>query len=99
MVTFSLFSSKVSDEEKILIVEAMVSKGADWSVRGMKFPVAESCHLLELVTSLSAAALRSFGLDITILSKHDPQTWDEIFSFCQTKVVVNNIKVVNDTGR
>ena len=29
MVPLSLFSSKVSDEEKILIVEAMVSKGSD----------------------------------------------------------------------
>ena len=103
MVPLSLFSSKVSDEDKILIVEAMVSEECDWSVKGMKCPIAESTHLERkhlraLVTSSSAAALRSLGLDIPILSKRDPQTWDVIISFSQTKAVVNNIQVVNDTA-
>ena len=41
MAGLSLFSSKVSDEEKKSIVEAMIHSGDDWSVRGIKCPVAE----------------------------------------------------------
>ena len=55
-------------------------------------------HLHELVTTSSAAALKSLGLDIIILSKCDPQTWDEIISFSHTKAVANNIDVMNETA-
>jgi len=63
MAPLSLFSSKVYDDEKKSIVEAMILSGDDCIVREIKCPVAE-CNELEkkqvheLVTS-SRAALRS----------------------------------------
>ena len=86
MVPLSLFSSKVSDEEKKLIVDSMILSGGDWSVRGIKCPKVECDHLekkqlQELVTSSSTAALRSLKLDISVLASTDPQTWEEIAEF------------------
>lgn len=62
------FSSKVSGEEKKLIVKAMNLWGDDWSVRGMvssnRIGQAGEKQLNELVTSSLTAALMSHGLDI-----------------------------------
>jgi len=103
MVPLALFSNKVSDEEKKLIVEAMIHSEDDWSVRGIKCSVAkcdqlEKRQLHELVTSSSAAALRLLGLNIVVLSGTDPQTWEEIAEFRETKAVVTSMKVVNDSA-
>ena len=62
MVRLSLFSSKVSDDEKESIVEAMILSGDDCRVRGIKCPVAEYNELEkkqvhELVTSSRATLL------------------------------------------
>jgi hypothetical protein len=103
MIPLSLFSSKVSDEEKKLIVEAMIRSGNNWSVRGIKCPVIkcdqwENKQLHELVTSSSTASLRSLGLDVAVLSNTDPQTWEEIPEFRDTKAVISSVKVVNDAA-
>lgn len=103
MAPLSLFSSKVSDEEKKSIVEAMILSGDDWRVRGIKCPVAECSELEkkqlhELMTSSSRAALRSLGLDVEILTGHEPSSWDEIASFRKTKAVIASIKVINDAA-
>ena len=103
MIPLSLFSDRVCDTEKKLIVEAMIQSGADWSVRGIKCPAAElnkleKKQLHELVTSSSTAALQSLGLDVTILSGTDPKTWEEIAEFCYTKAIVKSVKVINDTA-
>ena len=81
----------------------MVHRGYDWTVRGIKFPAAE-CDQLdnkqfhELVTSSSTADLQSLGLDITVLSGTDPQTWEEISEYRETKAVITSVKVVNDAA-
>ena len=103
MIPLSLFSDRVCDTEKKLIVEAMIQSGADWSVRGIKCPAAElnkleKKQLHELVTSSSTAALQSLGLDVTILSGTDPKTWEEIAEFRYTKAIVKSVKVINDTA-
>ena len=38
MIPLSLFSDRVCDTEKKLIVEAIIQSGDDWSVRGIKCP-------------------------------------------------------------
>ena len=81
----------------------MIASGDDSSVTVIKFPVAEydkleKKQLHELVTSSSTAALQSLGLDITVLSGSDPQTWEEIAEFRKSKAVVTSIKVVNDSA-
>jgi len=103
MVALSLFSSKISNEEKRLITETMVHCGGDWTVRGIRYPAAkcgelESKQLHELITSSSTAAMSSLGLDVGILAANVPETWNDIPSFQHTATVVNSIKVVNDVA-
>jgi hypothetical protein len=103
MIPLSLFSNKVSHEERKLIVDAMVRSGYDWNVRGIEYPAAEcdkldDKQLYELVTSSSTAALQSLGLDITVLSGTDPQAWEEISEYCETKAANTSVKVVNDAA-
>ena len=79
MAPLSLFSCKVSDDEKKLIAEAMICRRDDCSVTGIWCPVAtcdqlEKRQLHELVKS-SSAALQSLGLNIAALSSTIPQTW------------------------
>lgn len=50
------------------------------------------------MTSSSRAALRSLGLDVEILTGHEPSSWDEIASFRKTKAVIASIKVINDAA-
>ena len=103
LLPLSLFSSKITSEEKGLIADAMVNCGADWTDRGIKCSVANCDELAdkclhELVGPASVPALRSFGIDITLLASNDPEIWNEIPEFQQAKQVLNSIKVVNDAA-
>lgn len=53
----------------------------------------EKKQLHELVTPSSRIALRSLGLDVAILSGHEPLSWDEIASFNKNKL--NNIAFIS----
>ena len=103
MLPLSLFSHNVSVEEKMLIVEAMVRCGENWSSRDLKCSVSLFSNLAEkqlhdLVTSSSAAALHLFGINFAELSGQDPLTWDDIPSFRSARAVIESLKVVNDTA-
>jgi len=54
--------------------------------------------LYTIIRSHSTAALRSLGLNISVLSGTDPHTWEEIAELRKTKAVVTSLKVVNDTA-
>ena len=41
LVPLALFCSKVSVDEKCLMAQAMADSGADWSIRGIKYPAAQ----------------------------------------------------------
>jgi len=99
MAPLSLFSCKASDDEKS-IVEALILSGDDWNVRGIICPVAkcnelEKKQVHELVTS-PRATLRSLGLDLAILSGHEPSSLKTITSFRKSKAVIAAFKVFND---
>ena len=81
----------------------MVDSGADWTTRGIKYPVGQckqlqTKQLHELITSSSTAAMNLLGLDITVLAANDPQTWSDIPSFQQAATLVKSLKVVNDAA-
>ena len=50
------------------------------------------------MTSSSTAALRSLGLDVAVLTGAEPEIWDEITEFRDTKAVIRSVKVVNDAA-
>ncbi|ESN96736.1 hypothetical protein HELRODRAFT_163840 [Helobdella robusta] len=83
MVWLSLFSNKVANAEKQLIVEAMTAVDSDWSVRGVKYPATEleqvkSKPLHDLVSGTSRAALLSLGMDVAILRETEPDSWNDL---------------------
>ncbi|KAK0054278.1 hypothetical protein Bpfe_016342 [Biomphalaria pfeifferi] len=74
----ALFSNKVANTEKKMMVEAMIAAGSDASVRGIKFPPAnveqlKRTQLHELLSSTTTAALLSIGLDVALLNGIDPE--------------------------
>lgn len=103
MVWLSLFSNKVANAEKQLIVEAMTAVDSDWSVRGVRYPATEleqlkikSLH--DLVTGTSRAALFSLGLDVAVLRETEPDSWNDLPLFQKVASIVKSLKVVNDTA-
>ncbi|ESO02818.1 hypothetical protein HELRODRAFT_174241 [Helobdella robusta] len=103
MVWLSLFSNKVANAEKQLIVEAMTAVDSDWSVRGVKYPATEleqvkSKPLHDLVSGTSRAALLSLGMDVAILRETEPDSWNDLPLFQKVANVVKSLKVVNDTA-
>ncbi|ESN98417.1 hypothetical protein HELRODRAFT_176885 [Helobdella robusta] len=103
MVWLSLFSNKVANAEKQLIVEAMTAVDSDWSVRGVKYPATEleqvkSKPLHDLVPGTSRAALLSLGMDVAILRETEPDSWNDLSLFQKVANVVKSLKVVNDTA-
>jgi len=102
MVPLSLFSTKVSDEEKRLIVSKLIQSGDDWSTRGIKYPSKNCDELLnkrlhELVNSSSTAALKTLGLDVRVLADLDPQSWNNLQPFQDVNTAVQSLSVVNDS--
>ena len=103
MVPLSLFSTKVSDEEKRLIVSKLIQSGDDWSTRGIKYPSKNCDELLnkrlhELVNSSSTAALKTLGLDVRVLADLDPQSWNNLQPFQDVNTAVQSLSVVNDSA-
>ncbi|ESN91269.1 hypothetical protein HELRODRAFT_182127 [Helobdella robusta] len=103
MIWLSLFSNKVANAEKQLIVEAMTAVDSDWSVRGVKYPATEleqvkSKPLHDLVSGTSRAALLSLGMDVAILRETEPDSWNDLPLFQKVANVVKSLKVVNDTA-
>ncbi|ESO00433.1 hypothetical protein HELRODRAFT_175856 [Helobdella robusta] len=103
MVWLSLFSNKVANAEKQLIVESMTAVDSDWSVRGVKYPATEleqvkSKPLHDLVSGTSRATLLSLGMDVAILRETEPDSWNDLPLFQKVANVVKSLKVVNDTA-
>ncbi|ESN93208.1 hypothetical protein HELRODRAFT_181133 [Helobdella robusta] len=103
MVWLSLFSNKVANAEKQLIVEARTAVDSDWSVRGVKYPATEleqvkSKPLHDLVSGTSRTALLSLGMDVAILRETEPDSWNDLPLFQKVANVVKSLKVVNDTA-
>ncbi|KAK0062841.1 hypothetical protein Bpfe_007561 [Biomphalaria pfeifferi] len=103
LVWLALFSNKVANTEKKMLVEAMIAAGLDASVRGIKFPPAnveqlKRTQLHELISSTTTAALLSIGLIVALLNGIDPENWSDCPHFQQAANVVKCLKVVNDTA-
>ncbi|ESO05645.1 hypothetical protein HELRODRAFT_171303 [Helobdella robusta] len=105
MVWLSLFSNKVANAEKQLIVEAMTAVDSDWSVRGVKYPATELEHvkskpLHDLVSGTSRAALLSLGMDAAILRETELEHVKSkpLHDLVSVANVVKSLKVVNDTA-
>jgi hypothetical protein len=99
LVPLSLFSDKISTEEKRLIVQRIQQCGDNWTIRGIKLESTdglETKSLHHLVASSSQSALRSLGLDIDFLFNSDPITWNQSPAFQKVKSIIASLKVVND---
>ena len=100
VVMFSLFSAKVSEDEKARIACKLLklSKPESYKLQKPKFPtVDEKTKLVDLVTPESYKFFEILGLDCDWLKKN-PDSWEECESFVEAKQFVTTVKVVNDTA-
>jgi hypothetical protein len=103
LIPLSLFSNKVCDQEKKMIVKKMIESGDDWNRHGVKHLLLneddlqyQSLH--NLVTSASTAASQMLGLDVRILAKNDPSFWNSLPSYERMKSTIHSLSVVNDSA-
>ena len=100
VVMFSLFSSKLSSDEKAEITCKLLrqSHPESYKLQKPKFSnIEEKTKLVDLVTPESYKFFDILGLDCAWLEKN-PDKWEEDESFLVAKDFVTTVKVVNDTA-
>ena len=102
VVVFSLFSKKLSMEEKSRIACRLLSHQGDipetYKLEKPKFPlIDEKTELVDLITPHSFKFFTILGLDSGWLAK-DPNNWEEEESFRVAKDFVKTVKVTNDVA-
>lgn len=102
LVPLSLFSEKVNNDAKRLIIQQLKMQPAnDWTERNIKLTDVinlENVELHQLVKPSSMAALKSLRIDIDFLFSADPSEWNDIPQYIEAKSHINSLKVVNDTA-
>jgi hypothetical protein len=102
VVLFSLFSKKLSMEEKSRIACRLLTHQADipetYKLEKPKFPlIDEKTELVDLITPYSFKFFNILGLDSGWLAK-DPNSWEEEESFRVAQDFVKTVKVTNDVA-
>ena len=100
VVMFSLFSSKLSIDEKAEITCKLLrqSQPQSYKLQKPKFTnIEEKTKLVDLVTPESYKFFDILGLDCSWLEKN-PDKWEEDESYLVAKEFVTTVKVVNDTA-
>ena len=100
VVVFSLFSGKVSNDEKsrlasrLLTLDSRIPKSE--KLEKPKFPdITEKTKLVDLISSQSYRFFRILGLDFPWLAM-DPVKWEEEETYVMAKEFVTTVKVTND---
>lgn len=99
LVVLSLFSDKVTPNEKLLILNNMKQQDRRWSLRGIRLENTESLNkkqLSDLVGFQSMNALKSLNFDMNFLYNLEPEKWCESKEYQLAKLFVMRIQVVND---
>ena len=102
VVIFSLFSDKISEDEKSRISCKLLtlrsSKPESYKLQKPKFPnIDNQTKLFDLITSESFKFFDILGLEFDWLAM-SPDKWEENESFKVAKNFVRTVKVVNDTA-
>ena len=102
VVMFSLFSDKVSSNEKSCISSRLLTYQSiapdSYKLEKPKFPfIEEKTELVDLVSPLSFKFFKVLNTDIAWLSM-DPEEWEEDDNYKNTKEFVRTVKVTNDVA-
>ena len=100
VVMFSLFSNKVSTDEKSRMASKLLtlksSISTSYKLEKPKFPlIEEKTELVDLITPHSFKFFTILGLDSSWLEKN-PEKWEEDDDFVVAKEFVKTVKVTND---
>lgn len=103
LILLSLFSDKVSHNEKKKMVDRVKYLGDDWSQRSIKLnfddiDTLEKTNLSSLVTCCSISALKNFNIDVKFIFEEDPENWKNLSCYQYSKQVIDSINVVNDVA-
>ena len=99
---FSLFSDKISEDEKSRISCKLLtlrsSKPESYKLQKPRFPnIDEQTKRVDLITSGSFKFFDILGLEYDWLGM-SPDKWEENESFKSAKKFVRTVKIVNDTA-
>ena len=102
VVIFSLFSEKLSVDEKSRMASRLLTHKASipqsYKLEKPKFPVIdESTELVDLVTPHSFKFFNILGLDFSWLEM-EPGKWEEVDDFKTAREFVKTVKVTNDVA-
>lgn len=97
LVGLSLFSKKVSVEDKVAIVEKMTCEPADRKVRGNAAILnkkAKAC-LADFASKRSLQLFKKLAINTSFLTNH-PNEWTNDLEYIKGQNIISNLKVVND---
>ena len=102
VAVFSLFSKKVSPDEKSRLASKLLSLHSQapesYKLEKPKFPVIDQTTRLEdLITAQSYKFFTILGMDSSWLAK-SPEDWDNDEGFKDVKEFVHTVKVTNDVA-
>lgn len=103
LVVLSLFSNKISYEEKREILVKMQQKNGGWNVRGIRLQQKDQCDLhqkdlSDLIGCQSTDAIKNLHLNLDFMYNLDTEKWNDSKEYKIAKSFVDRISVVNDVA-
>lgn len=101
LVVLSLFSNKISANEKFKILQKMKKVEKDWNLRGIRLQDVTDLHkkkLPDLIGYQSMNAIKSLQLNLDFIFNLHPAKWPDSNDYKIAKSFVDDIDVVNDAA-
>lgn len=102
LVVLALFSDKVSVQEKGRMIDVMKKRqDLNWTNRNIRLENTTALakkSLSDLVGPQSMPALLKLNLNIGFMFTVNPQEWNKSREYRKAKIIVSNLKVVNDAA-
>lgn len=95
LVGLSLFSKKVSVDDKVEIVEKMKCEPAERKVRGNSALLTEEARLADFASKRSLQLLEKLEINTNFFTKN-PDEWTDDQEYIKGQNIIRNLKVVND---
>lgn len=101
LVTLSLYSNKISSEEKREIYNCMLKRDKECENRGLRLKESSKLHtkkVSDLIQCQSMNAINRLQLNISFMHDLAPEKWNDSAEYNAAKSFVDNIAVVNDVA-
>lgn len=98
LVGFSLFSSKVSAQQKRDMIAQINDTAPSWNKRSIyaKFEYSDTLTLADMIDPTTLIALESCVENVRDIIKKDPETWDTLSEYKKASELISQIQIIND---